>query len=249
MSDRSSFREHPAGAILRVLRISHAYTQETLGRAIRIVPSYISRIERSDRLPSSQVMRDWLTLCPVPLLPPMFLAANLSGIQIPSKPASHSGLPDAGTHWLISARIADAVWSTASGGSWMAYCAKALRLPSVTHLVSHLVSESVHDRTLGLTALLWLVVRAAYYHRVTPDAFAMLFPYASESPTDRPWEPVEQCFTTLWDALAACPAAVAESSPRNVLFDQLTQLWPQLAVPARHAVLAAVDAFVTHADD
>lgn len=218
---------------------------------IGINHSYISRIERQHRNhPRPIVLDHWLAACPLPILPSLSLAVDLAdlhhAIQSPDADPPCAAMID----WQISCELSTILADTASNVSWLVRCVAALQWPAGNHLVTHIHAlPEKTDRARGLAALLWMVLRSARYHQLGPGVFATLRPLADDPPSAVSRHAVDHGFQTLWEDLAACPAVEPEVPPRDVLFDQLSRLWPRLTIPARHAVVSAVTAFISYCDD
>jgi len=188
--------------------------------------SYLARIERGDRRPSSKALDRWLAVCPVPVYPSAALGLDLSPWLSVSPGAQENPTP-AERDWVLT-QLLVAVDPVPTG--WL--------IPAVTAL--HWVPSV--SLAPPLADLLWLNLRAGRHHRLPAAQAIDLKALQDHDLEEMPGWAYREWLEPLWAELAALPVE-APANRSDVLWERLEGLWPRLPEVARRGLVAAAEAW------
>jgi len=230
-----------AGVVLRVLRLGHGLTRDQLASRIDLDPSYLARLERGDRKPSAKIVQAWLTVCPVPILTSVALASDL--IALTDMESEEEATPR--QDWMMAQLIAgQSVDDPAVRSRWAGNAGAALRFPASLRLAAELDPAGTPD---PLGGLLWLCIRVGRHHQVevTNTMPAALADALHIVPPDLAL--FDRFLDTLWAHLQALPVVEAATvAVSDDLWARLGALWELLPPAAKHALVAAAEAWVRY---
>ena len=221
----------PLGKILSLLRLGRGLSREQLSLELDLNASHIARLERGDRQPSPKTLSNWLTACPVPILPISALMADLP--PWPTEVERTSAERD----WIL---VHLCIPDGSEAPAWAEVAAHALHWSTPDILV-----RTIHQSPDFLGSLLWLNVRAGRYHRL-PATESMTAESLYQHGVLNTTRIQSEWFQPLWDTLMAVPVDATPSKPADILWDRLAQLWPVLPFPARQGLVAAAEAWSKH---
>jgi len=217
---------YPAlGSVLATLRVGQGWSRDDLAGHLGMDSSYLARVERGERRPSSKALDRWLAVCPVPVYPATALGLDLSPWLTISPERQETPTP-ADRDWVLTQLlvVADPVPT-----DWL--------IPAVTAL--HWVPSVV---TPPLADLLWLNVRAGRHQRLPLAEAIDLKALQDHDLEEMPGWAYREWLEPLWAELAALPVESA-ARPADVLWDQLEGLWPRLPEVARRGLVAAAESW------